>query len=241
MRLASLLVAFCGACGGGGGDDDDATADAPNVPATIMISGTASSIGVGGSTPEAGVLVEAFANAADTTVITMAMTDAQGNYTLTVTTNGKPLDGFLKATRGSDFVDTYLYPPFALATDFAGASMNLVSSGTFDALYSFCGVSGGDPTKGLVAVLVTNDPTMASAQAVEGATISSSPAATKSCYNASNGLPSGSATATQPDGIGYLFDVTGNATVTAAKTGATFKSTKVNARAVSLIMMLVIP
>lgn len=206
----------------------------------ISISGTASSIGVGGSAPEAGVLVEAFDNANETTPVASATTDASGNYTITVTTNGKALDGFLKATRGTDFVDTYLYPPFALATDFNGASMNLVSQGTFDTLSTLC-QGNQDPAKGVIALLVTLDPTMASAMAVGGATVSTSPDATKYCYNGNNGLPASSATMTQPDGIAYAFNVTGNATVSAAKSGLTFKSHAVNARAAALTTTLVIP
>jgi hypothetical protein len=229
-RIALIFVSLM-ACGGGG--DDDAV-DATTAPAMITITGTASTLGVGGSTPTAGVLVEAFANSAETTVVAMATTDATGNYTLTVTTNGTALDGFLKATK-SGLVDTYLYPPAPLAADFAGASLNMVSSGTFDLVSSACQGNQED-TKGLIAVLVHD----AAGAAVAGATVESTPAASKYCYN-SGGLPSGSAAATDADGIGFMFNVTGSVSVTATKAGTTFKPHSVKARAMSLTTTLIVP
>ena len=65
---------------------------------------------------------------------------------------------------------------------------------------------------------------------VMGATTASSPAASKVCYN-NMGFPSRNATATDDDGVAYMFNVTGQATVSAMKkAGLTFNSHVVNAR-----------
>jgi hypothetical protein len=226
--LAVMALAFA-ACGG----DDDG--EPPPDPVTVTITGTAVTIGVGGSTPEAGVLVEAFDNADDSTAVANATTDASGNYSITVTTDGGPLDGFLKATK-TDLVDTYLYPPEPLVANFDGASINMVDQGTFDALSNFCG-GDQDPTKGTIAMLVQD----AAGMEVAGATISTSPAGTKVCYNGDNGLPDSSATVTEADGLGYVFNVTGSVTVSATADGLTIPSHVVTARPAALTTTLVQP
>jgi hypothetical protein len=235
MRKA-LLPILLAACGGGGGDK---SADAPHVDSTITVTGTAVTLSTMGSMPAAGVLVEAFDNADENTAVTNAMTDASGNYTLTITTNGKPLDGFIKATK-SGLVDTYLYPPFALTANFSGASLNMVDSGTFSILKTTLCHGTDDSAKGTIAVLVTTDPSMASAKAVAGAMVSSSPGAATTCYN-KNGFPNSSVNMTDTDGIGYLLNVTGNATVSATASGQSFTSHSVNSRAGALTTTLLIP
>ncbi len=233
-----LVAALLGACGGGGGSsgDDDGGPDAPTIPDTIMISGTAVTQSIQGSNPAVGLQVEAYSNADENTPVATTTTDMQGNYTLVVTTNGMALDGYIKAT-GNNLVDTYLYPPAPLAADFDGASVNMVSPGNFDILSGTLCRANQDAAKGTIAVLVED----ASGTAVSGATIASDPAATDTCYNGSNGLPSSTATATSDSGIGYLFNVTGSATVSADGAGMTFQSHGVVARAGALTTTLVEP
>lgn len=203
----------------------------------ITVTGQATEITISGSVPLAGATVGAYRNGADSTAIATATTDASGNYTITITTNGQALDGYLKASK-TDYTDTYLYPPFALAENFDGASLKMVKKTTFPALYSLCGVTPDD-TKGLVAAIVASAPNT-SAAPVEGATVSSTPAASKYCYNM-GALPNKDATVTAADGIGYMFNVTGETTVSAMKTGSTFASHKVNARAGALTTTLIVP
>jgi hypothetical protein len=163
------------------------------------------------------------------------MTDASGNYTLMIPTNGVALDGFLKATKPG-LVDTYLYPPEPLTEDFAGASLNMVSPTTFGLLADTLCRANQEAAKGTIAILV-ND---AAGMPVAGATVASNPAAPTTCYNGSNGLPSSMATETSTDGVGYLFNVTGNVSVSAMGS-ATFRSHQVNARAGALTTTLVQP
>jgi hypothetical protein len=234
VLVASLVFALV-ACGDDGGTNG--MIDAPaNVPMMITVTGTASSVGIGGRSPEADVTVAAYANSDENTVVAMTTTNAQGNYTLTITTDGQALDGYLKATK-ANFKETYLYPPDPLSADFAGASINMVTSGTYGALYSFSQVSqiAGMATIAMIVSDGTNP--------VMGATVSSSPAGTYR-YNGSNGLPANMANAmtTNTDGIGYILNVApGQVTVSGSKSGSTFRSHAVKARPDQLTTTLVIP
>src|SRR6476661_10306894 len=109
MRTTLVLVLIC-ACGSdkksnnpdGNGSDVDAKVfmDAPvQVPAMITISGVATARSLQGTAPEAGVTVGAYKSSDEATPVATAMTDAMGKYTLTITTNGMALDGFVKASK----------------------------------------------------------------------------------------------------------------------------------------------
>lgn len=219
MRTLVLGLAVLAACG-----DDGGSADASNIPAMVTISGTATSRSTN-SMMLANVAVAAYRTGMEATPVATTMTDANGNYTLMVPTNGRPLDGFIKATLGS-YLDTYLYPPTALTADFTGASINMITSGTLDLLANTVCNANQLTTNGVIALLVVDAMEMPAA----GAMVSSSPASNKVCYNA-GGFPSRNATMTDTDGLAYLFNVTGQATVSATKTGSTFSSHTVNARA----------
>ncbi len=224
------------ACGGSNGDDAP-TPDSPPAAQMITLSGTAQTISAGGTDPTPGVLVEAFRNSADTTVVVSATTDAQGNYTLIVETNGTALDGFLKATK-SGLLDTYLYPDKPLGEDFDRASINMVAQNTLDILAGSLFCNGNqDGAKGVIAALVFD----AADAPIAGATVNASPAPTSVCYNGANDLPDDAATATAADGIGYMFNVTGQVTVSTTVTGTTYPNHKVTARAGALTTTLFRP
>jgi hypothetical protein len=231
LALASVGLVACGG-GGGGGTQTDAPSGS-----TIKISGTAVEVSAAGSKPLLGVAVGAFAATNESTPVATAMTDANGNYTLMVPSTGGALDGFLKATKDT-YMDTYLYSPAPLAADFDKAAIKMVTPSTFSLLAGPALCNGmQDMAKGTIAVLVQD----AAGMTVGGATIASTPAATKYCFNGTNGLPSGSAMMTAMDGIGYMFNVTGDATVSATKAGITFKSHGVKARANTLTTTLIQP
>lgn len=228
--MRSLLAAalLFGACG-----DDGGGADASNVPAMITISGTATARSLS-SMMLSGVVVSAYRTGNDTPVA-MTTTDAQGNYSLVVPTNGQALDGYLKGTLAT-YLDTYLYPPAPVSADFDGASMNMITPGTLSLLANtLCGANQ-ETTNGVIAAIVID----AAEMPVIGATVSSSPAANKVCYNA-GGTPNRDATATDDDGLAYMFNVTGQATVSAAKAGSTFMSHGVNARGGAFTTTLIQP
>jgi len=190
----------------------------------VTISGTATARSTS-SMPLANVAIAAYRAGNDTTPVAMTTSDAQGNYSLVIMTNGNALDGYLKATIGG-YLDTYLYPPAPVAEDFAGASVYMLTQGTLDLLSGLLCGSSQMSTNGVIAALVAD----ANDAAVAGATVSSSPAASKVCYN-QGGTPNKNAMMTDTDGVAYMLNVPpGNATVSAAKAGSTFQSHAVNAR-----------
>jgi hypothetical protein len=231
MRFTTLLplLLLFSACGDDGGGGGGGTPDAPsNVPAMVTISGTTAEKSTS-TTMLSGVMIAAYRNSDPNTPVVMTTSDAQGNYTLSIPTNGMALDGYVKATY-TGLIDTYLYPPRALVADFSGASIYMVSTSTRDLLSgTLCGALQ-DNAKGVVAVLVVD----AAMTPIAGATVSSSPAAAKYCYN-SGGFPNKTATMTDTDGIAYMINLpAGDVTVMAAKSGLNFPSHKVNARAGTL-------
>ncbi len=243
-----MLMIFVAACGGSGGGSDSNNIDGstngdakvfldapPVVPMTIMIGGKTTETGLGGESVVANVAMAAFASSNETTPVAMATSDAQGNFTLTVMTNGMPLDGFLRATK-SGYVDLYMYPtgPFAASTTDAG--VNMMTPGNRDYLNNLAG-GGQMGGKGLIGLQVRD----ASGNPVSGATISSTPASTYR-YTNSSGLPSSNATSTSSDGVAFMFNVpSGPINITASKAGMTFKAHVVVARADKFTTTSIVP
>lgn len=231
------VLIFVAACGGGGSGSDSNNVDGatnedakvfldapPVVPMTIMIGGKTTETGLGGESVVAGVEMAAFASGNESTALAMATSDAQGNYTMSVMTNGAPLDGYLKATKAG-YVELYMYPtgPFIASTTDAG--VNMMSPSNRDYLNTLAG-GGQMAGKGMIGLQVRD----AGGNPVAGATISSSPASTYR-YTNSSGLPSSNAMATSADGVAFMFNVpSGPITISAAKSGMTFKSHVVVAR-----------
>ncbi len=217
--LVPAFVVLAAACG-----DDGGSADASNVPAMITISGDATAQSTN-PMKLPNVTVGAYQKGNDATPVATATTDSTGKYSIVVTTNGQPLDGYLKATLGG-YLDTYLYPPAPVVADFASASINMISSNTLDLLANtLCGANQVD-TNGVIAVLVVDGMENPAA----GAMVTSDPTSNKICYNG-GGFPNRNSTMTDTDGIAYVFNVTGQVTVGATKSGSTFTSHAVNARA----------
>jgi hypothetical protein len=231
LCVLSILVA----CGGGGGNntpvDSGPGPDAPTVfmdappvvPTMIHLSGVAAEQAQSGSTPLAGVTIGIFKNSDETTPIGTATTDAQGNYSIAITTNGEVVDGYLKATKAT-YVDTYAYPPTPWTGDSTTVDANMLTSSTFNLLVSFGGGSAG---KGVITMRVED----ASKAPVEGATVASIPASGVYKYSDASGFPTGT-TATAADGLSFMFDAPpGHLTVTATKAGTTFHPHPLNVRA----------
>jgi hypothetical protein len=226
-----LVLVLASACG----DNHEIAPDAPPAAQTIAISGTASQRSTNDSIPVEGVTVVAFANTDESTPLAMTTTDADGNYTLTIDTHGVAVEGYLKATM-SGMVDTYWYPAGPITTNYADAGLNMLAPGTLDLLANTLCRGNQDTAMGVIALEVAD----ASRTPIQGATVESDPAATSYCYD-SGAFPNATATATDPDGIAYLFNLTGDVTVTASSTGTTFKPTTVKARAGALTTTLIQP
>lgn len=235
MRIISVSIVFAAACGGGGGSSDSnidaANADAkvfldapPVVPQMITIAGVTSERGLGGTSLVSGVTMTAHASSNEGVALATATTDAQGKYSLTVTTNGMPLDGFLLAKKPG-YLDLYMYPASPFIASTMDASVNMITPGNRDNLNNFAG-GGQMAGKGLIGLQVRD----ANGMPVAGATVSSTPASTYR-YNGSNGFPSAQATMTASDGVAFMFNVpSGPITITASKAGMSFKAHVVVAR-----------
>jgi hypothetical protein len=190
----------------------------------ITVTGSVMAQSVSGSTPLPGVTLAVYRVSNDSAVIAMATSDAQGHYAITVPTNNQPVDGYVKATM-TGYVDTYVYPPIALIADYSGNDANLLDTTTYGLLRSF---GGGTAGKGVIALAIQD----ASGQGVAGATLSTTPASAVYKYSDASGNPTGTS-GTMADGQAFAFDAppTGELTITAMKTGVTFKSHKLKARA----------
>jgi hypothetical protein len=235
MKALTLLVLVV-ACGGGndgdGPDGNTATADAkefhdapPVVAQMIALSGETTERGLSGTTKVAAVTVAAFKISDESTPVAMATSDAQGKYTLNVPTGGAPFDGFLKATK-SGYIDIYLYPSSSWIEDFTDGEINMLTPGNKDLLNNFA--SGGQTAgKGMVGLAVLD----ASGNPVAGATISAAPGTGTVRYTGSNGLPSATATVTSADGVAFVFNAPETVTVSAAKSGMSFREHAVKAHA----------
>lgn len=197
--------------------------DAPVVvPNSITIKGTATEDGQSTSTPLAGVAVGVYANGNDTTPLATATSAADGTYTLTVSTNGQEVSGYLKATL-SGYTDNYAYPAAPYQGNATGADANMISTSNFGLL----GLLGGQTaTNGVIVAQIVD----ATGAPVTGAKVTSSPASGKYLYSDANGTPT-STTGTNTDGAAFFFNVpSGSVTVSATKSGSSFHSHALTAR-----------
>jgi hypothetical protein len=230
----ALLVCTIAACSG----DDGMTVqpDATPIADVLHCSGKAVAYSANGTTPLEGVRVGAYASADEATEVVFAMTDAEGNYTIDLVTNGVALDGYFKATK-TGYMETYLYPDGPVKVDFSGARVAMLAPDTFTLLAdTLCGANQQATNAAIVAIVSDEQE-----HPIAGATIGSSPGATKYCYN-EGGYPNRNATHTDADGIGYYLNVpAGRVTVNALKTGLTLPSHPVLARAGVITTTLIRP
>jgi len=234
-RLAFVIcVAACSDSGmphnpDGSGSNPDGSG---GVPAMITISGQALEQDQSSETPVAGVAIAVFASSNESSSLASATTDAQGNYTVTVATHGQAIDGFIKASK-SGLVDTYVYPPVPMAKDQTNAVASMISTTNYSGLL---GIEGASSSNGLI-ILVVLDAT--ATNPVSGATVSASPAAGKVRYMDGSMQPFATS-ATNTDGLAFLFDVPpGSSMVAAAKSGSSFGSHSVKARAGTLTTTII--
>jgi hypothetical protein len=227
----------------GAGGVDASTIDSPRATPTLIISGRATEQTFSGAIAVDGALIEAYRAGDETTPIAMTTTNAGGNYTLTIETGTVAIDGYLKATKAG-LLDTYLYPPEPVYQDFDMASIVMATQANFDSM-STVAQGGQIPENGFIGLVVTNG-----SSPVQGATISSEPTAgapgpTVYRYNGTVGttlFPSATPTSTNTDGVAYVFNAPpGQVTVSAMKTGMTFKSHAVKVRPGVITTTLIVP
>jgi hypothetical protein len=210
--------------------------DAPVVPPVLHCSGKAEEYSASGTKPLEGVRIGGYHTGDETTEVTYVMTAADGTYSIDLPTGGQPIDGYFKATKDT-YMDTYLYPDGLVTKDLTGARVAMITPDTFTILTdTLCGANQLATNAAIVAIVTDHDDTP-----IAGATIGSSPAATKYCYN-EGGFPNRSATQTDADGIAYYLNVpAGRVTVSALKTGLTLPSHPITARAGVVTTTLIRP
>ncbi len=229
FALTLLGVVACGDNLAGGG------ADAAPVATSVTVTGTASEVSISGRTPTAGVMISTFEEDA-MTPIASTTTDASGNYSLVIPTNGKALDGYLIGKLAGR-KDTYLYPPRPLSADLSSAAILLLTQQNFDTAATLA-QTPQNPGSGWIGVQVFDAANMP----VAGVTVTSSPAGVVRYNN--NGLPSKTPTSTATDGIAYIFSVpAGTVTVSASggTGGLTYHSHPIIARADQVTTTLIQP
>ncbi len=227
--IAASLAACSGSKSNPGGGDAPGTADAkvyldapPHVPAMITLSGTAYESGQTSSTPLAGVAIALKKRSDDSTIVS-ATSDAQGKYSLSVTTGGLVVDAYILATK-SGYTDAAAFPALPFAADNDKADSNLVTTSNFGLLGLY---TGQQSSKGIVVVEILDT----SGMPVAGAAVSSTPAAGSYLYSDSTGKPA-SGTATNTDGTAFLVNVPpGNISINVTKSGASFNDHDVSAKA----------
>ena len=232
-RCGLLLCVLAAGCSG---DDGMTAPDGPTVPAVLRCSGKAESYSANGAVPLEGVRVGGYRSNDENTEVTFAITGADGLYSVDIETGGQPLDGYFKATM-SGYLDTYLYPDGPVKKDFAGARVAMITPDTFTLLTdTLCGANQQAANAAIVAIV--NDE---NDNPIAGATIGSTPAATKYCYNV-DGFPNRNGTQTAADGIGYYLNVpAGKVTVSAVLPGVTLPSHPILARAGVVTTTLIRP
>ncbi len=235
--VVCALVLVGPACGGGGGG---ASVDAPKTPidapvvtvdvapvpidgplgsaaATITFGGVAAAESLTGTTAEAGIAIAWFKTSDDTMLGSATVTNGSGEFSITISTGGTAVDGYLKAT-GSAFADTYFYPPGPLTADFPDASVELLSPSLLTLIGqttpgdAFIGCDVFDGSGGHIQGATVNADTGDHANGTVEYDAGGSPA-----------LPSKSNTSTGADGTSYVFNITpGTVMVSGSKSGATF-------------------
>lgn len=201
----------------------------------LAVSGSVYTIGLGGQSPIAGANIQAFATGTTTSPLASTTSAASGAYSMNTVTGGNPLNAYVKAVATS-YLDTYLIPPWPLTAGFDNASVIMLSGSTLGLLAQLTGATQS-MSNGFVALVVldcNNDP-------VAGATVTVTGTHGAIKYMSSN-FPSGSATATDVDGIAFIFDVApGTVTVDASVNGMSLREHSVNVIANTLTATVVTP
>jgi hypothetical protein len=232
IRWTLLLVtAGCSFHNGAKADADIGGMDA--IPSTITIAGTAFSLGGSGSAGLAATIEAYPANdvTGSGTALASTIADSTGAFSLAIATGGSAVDAVVKGTppAGSGsaaYMDTYLWLPQPL-TSYTAVPIQFLTPMVAGLAGGVCNVPGGgySGSDAMIGLKVLTAPTGTNGTGVPGAIVTSSPAAQTYCYDDAMGNPQGSATSTGSDGIAILFNVApGSTTVSATKTGNTFKS-----------------
>ena len=225
MRRLLLVLTATAACG-------DSSGPAPGfeclgapipttAPATVTVSGQIRQNALA-PTALGGAVIDAF-RTGNPTALATATSNTPGFYTLSISTGGAPVDGYLRVTHSGQ-VDTYAYPSRPLFMDLT-TNVLMPTANELAFLGQAVGVTQ-TAGNGFIGVIVKD----CDGATLAGAQVFTTPAGTVR-YN-SGPTPSSTATSTSSDGVAYVFNVpAGNAIVQANAGGNVLRSHTVNARA----------
>jgi len=233
FALTAAALAACGSDSSGPAAGFECLGQAlpTTAPATIAVTGQVRQNALA-PTALRGAYVFAFPTVG-TDTLAADTSDTPGFYSLSITTGGTPVNGYVRAT-DSAHITTYAYPAVPLAAN-ATENILMVTTAEFSFLAAAAGITpvAGDGFIGLVVTNCTGTP-------LAGATVSSTPAG-QVRYNA-DGAPSSTATSTAADGVVYIANVAaGNVTIQASASGHTLRSHIVNARANAITLTQIQP
>jgi hypothetical protein len=207
IRRAWWLVATIvfAACGQDSGPDPNPVTPAPDAhpaPKSLTISGTLTE-GLNRTPTKDGKVTVLQADEV-TVVGTPVTTDANGNYSITLTTTGEALNvvGRFAKPAGSSYVTEWLYPGEAVDHDLTmidGVFLKPADLDTFAILFT----GPYDSQSGLVAILVVDS----TGKPAAGATVTISPAPDSMRYANDMGNPDASFHSTSSKGIVYAWNV----------------------------------
>jgi hypothetical protein len=233
FALITATVAACGkdSSGPGAGFECLGQALPTTAPPLVNVTGQVKKSPLS-PTPLAGAYVFAF-RTGDTTTLAADTSNTPGFYSLSITSGGTPVNGYVRVT-DSTHITTYAYPAVPLAGD-APENVLMITSAEFSFLAAAAGVTPVAGS-GFIGMIVKN----CAGTPIAGATVTSSPAGTVR-YNA-GGAPSSTAMSTASDGVAYIANVTaGNVTVQATASGHTLRQHIVNARADAITLTEIQP
>src|SRR5258705_4509871 len=198
FALTAAALAACGSDSNGPTPGFECLGQAlpTTAPALIAVSGQVRQNAIA---PNAlrGAYVFAF-RTGDTTTLAADTSDTPGAYSLSITTGGLPVNGYIRAT-DSAHITTYAYPAVPLAAN-ATENILMVTNAEFSFLAAAAGITPG-PGDGFIGLVVTN----CAGTPIAGPTVTGSPPG-QVRYNAGD-PPSSAATSTASDGVAHLANV----------------------------------
>jgi hypothetical protein len=198
-------------------------------PLTVM--GITKEINQNGQVVLGGVMVTAF-NSSNNMLGTPQTSDATtGAYTLSVTSGGNPIDGYLHGTKTGQtaYKDTYIYPNAPLAVNQGYVPVLMVSNLTWAFLPALSHGASQPAGSGFMGVEVVD----CTGKPVAGATVTADSGTVRYVMGTGIGDPAAGATSTDVSGIALIFDVTPGTAVNVSGSGGghTFLQHAVNVRA----------
>jgi hypothetical protein len=219
----SIVIVACGEDSSGPAEGFGCVDDPlpTTAPALVAVNGAirANALSPG---PVSNAIVTAF-RVGVTDSIAIDTSSTPGDYAVSITTGGTPVNGYLRVTHSGQ-LDTYAYPSRPLVENLT-TNVLMPTQTELNFLGGLAGVTQS-ASNGFIGVVVKD----CFGLTVAGATVSTTPAGAVR-YNAA-GTPSASATSTAGDGVAYVFNVpAGDVTVRANGGGETLRQHVVTARA----------